>query len=156
MSGEVAKRFYSSVLFVCLGNVIRSPVCEGLLRHLVNNVKVDSAAVTEDDINCHPNKFSQRIAREHGYDISSHISRLVTKKDFQDFDLIVSLEEYVFELLEDMKPANSHAKVVRFAPYDIDNPWWNPYEDFVVMYKQIEKEMDVFIRNYINPANIKK
>lgn len=155
MSKNAEERKYAkSVLFACLGNIIRSPLCEGLLKTLVHGVYVDSAAVTRDDLNQHPHKHSQRVAKEHGYDISNHVSRLITNEDFQKFDIIVSLEDYVHYCLERKKPPNSRAIVVRFASYDIDNPWCNPYRDFVTMYAQIEQEMPNFIKQFIDPANI--
>jgi protein-tyrosine phosphatase len=146
-----------SVLFVCLGNIIRSPTCEGLLRTRVKpSVFVDSAACTEDDLGQHPSKHAQRICREHGFNISSHVARLITEDDFQKFDLIVSLESYVQQTLEDMKPPQSRATVCEFVPgQDIDNPWWAPYEAFIGMYNQIEKGMDAFIEKHI-PRELRK
>jgi protein-tyrosine phosphatase len=85
-----------AVLFVCLGNYIRSPVCEGLLRKLVQpQVIVDSAAITTDDLDSRPHKFAQKISRKHDFDISSHIARLIRPDDYDRFDVIVSLEPSV-------------------------------------------------------------
>lgn len=135
-----------SVLFVCLGNIIRSPTCEGLLRYMLGDqVFVDSAACTNDDIGQHPSKHAQTLAKQHGYDISKHVSKHVTKEDFNNFDIIVSLESYVARWLEKHKPEGSKAKIVPFASYDISNPWYGSLKDFKDMYKQIEKEMPKFI-----------
>lgn len=143
-----------SVLFVCLGNIIRSPLCEGLFRHLMgSSYLVDSAAVTDDDLNQHPNPHSQRIAREHGFDISKHISRLVTFEDFSKFDIIVGLEPYVTNELKRMKPINTNPIIVNLSPgRGIPNPWCNPYKDFIPMYAQIEEAMNVFIKKYFPNA----
>ena len=156
MSGQVKTPHYcSSVMFVCLGNIIRSPICEGLLRYRTNNIVVDSSAVTEDDLNCRPHKHAQRIAKEHGFNISNHISKLITNDDFYKFDLVVGLEDYVVRCLNRMKPKDSKALVVKFAPFNVFNPWCNPYADFVEMYAQIEEGMKMLIQNYINPANVR-
>ncbi|OHS99186.1 low molecular weight phosphotyrosine protein phosphatase [Tritrichomonas foetus] len=144
-----------SVLFVCLGNIIRSPICEGLLKHRTHGLVIDSAACTRDDLNQHPNKHAQRISKEHGFDISTHVSRLITDADFKKFDIVVSLENYVQRRLQQMKPKDATCQIVRFASYDIDNPWASPYRDFVPMYGQIERAMDEFIEKYIDKAYIK-
>ena len=135
------------VLFVCLGNIIRSPLCEGMLRHKYGNkVIVDSAACTSDDLDSHPMREAQIVAKKHGFDISSHVSRLVKKSDFENFDLIVSLERYVFHCLDRMKPKKSTAEIVEFAPgVDIINPWYESLERFNQMYDQIEKYFPEFI-----------
>ena len=136
------------VLFCCLGNIIRSPLCEGIMRHKYGDrVFVDSAAVTDDDLGCHPQTNAKKIAKQHGFDISKHISRLVTEKDFQNFDLIVALERYVYTSLLKMKPSQCHAKVVEFAPkVDIINPWYESMERFEQMYNQIESHWPAFIK----------
>ncbi|EAX89346.1 low molecular weight phosphotyrosine protein phosphatase, putative [Trichomonas vaginalis G3] len=137
------------VLFVCLGNIIRSPLCEGYLRHkFVNKVIVDSAACTHDDLGQHPDKYSCKIAREQGFDISSHISKLIKKTDFYDFDIIVSLEKYVQRSLERKKPNDAKCKIVEFAPgVDIINPWCGGLEEFRDMNTQIQKYFPAFIEN---------
>jgi protein-tyrosine phosphatase len=146
-----------AVLFVCLGNYIRSPICEGLLRQLVQpQVTVDSAAVTRDDIGSHPHQHAQKISKIHGFDISSHISRLIRRDDFDRFDVIVSLEPSVYRSLVSQKPPNSKARVVEFAPgVGIRNPWASPYSEFELMYKEIEAGMTNFIAREI-PAPFRK
>jgi protein-tyrosine phosphatase len=146
-----------SVLFVCLGNYIRSPVCEGLLRKLVRpEVIIDSAAVTNDDIGSRPHQHAQKISQLHGFDISSHVSRLIRKDDFNRFDIIVSLEPSVQRSLLSQKPANSNARIVEFVPGGrIRNPWAAPYSEFELMYGEIEKGMADFIVREI-PESFRK
>ena len=147
-----------SVLFVCLGNIIRSPTCEGLFRKLTNNqYVVDSAAVTEDDLNQHPSQHAITVSKEHGFYISNHISRLITKEDFERFNIIVSLEYSVQRELERLKSRinpSSNALIVPFADRDIPNPWFCGYKDFVRMYAIIEEKMNVFIKKYFPEVKI--
>jgi protein-tyrosine phosphatase len=140
-----------SVLFVCLGNYIRSPVCEGLLRTLVDPaVVVDSAAVTYDDIGQHPHPHAREIARAHGFDISAHVSRIVAKEDYDRFTVIVSLEPSVKRALVSQKPGKCRAHIVEFIPGRVvRNPWASPYRDFELMYGQIEAGMAKFIKREI-------
>ena len=146
-----------SVMFVCLGNIIRSPTCEGLLRTLVtNDVFVDSSAVTRDDLGQHPHRYAQQVCQRHGFNISSHVSKLITNDDFNNFDLIVSLEGYVLSRLKAKKPKNSKSKIVSFSKYDISNPWCGDLQDFIDMYGEIEEAMQSFVKNYIPPEYIKQ
>jgi protein-tyrosine-phosphatase len=141
----------AAVLFVCLGNIIRSPTCEGLLRTLVTpDVVVHSAAVTADDLGSHPHRHVQRVCREHGFDISSHVARMVTPRDFAAFDVIVSLEPSVQRSLVKQAPQLCTAAIVEFVPGSrISNPWASPYPDFVTMYGQIEAAMPAFVEKNI-------
>jgi protein-tyrosine phosphatase len=140
-----------SVLFVCLGNIIRSPLCEGLLRSCVDrSVRIDSAAVTADDLDQHPMNHAQTVARQHGFDISSHISKLITDEDFARFDIIVALERYVYDCLKRSQPRGSKALICEFVPgKNIPNPWCGSLSDVQSMYVQIERGMKEFIRKYI-------
>jgi protein-tyrosine phosphatase len=143
-----------SVLFVCLGNVIRSPLCEGLLKTRVipGSVTIDSAAVTTNDLDCAPAANAQTIAREHGFDISDHISRLVCDADFDNFDLMVAMEPSVQKTLLCMKPNGSKTQIIELVRgVPIPNPWHKPYNAFVSMYEKIEPAMEQFIQEYIPP-----
>lgn len=137
-----------SVLFVCLGNIIRSPLCEGRLRYeFGDKVRVDSAAATRSDLNKNPEENAQKIAQMNGFDISSHISRLITKDDFQNFGLIVTLDDIVYYKINNMKPKNCRAKIVKFAKSSISNPWRMPLHAFQSMYNEINREWPAFIQN---------
>ena len=144
------KKQPQSVLFVCLGNVIRSPLCEGLLKkHAKGKLVIDSAATFNYNIGEQPAENAQKLARMHGFDISGHRARKIGKNDFAKYDLIVSLEPYVKRRLDQMKPPNSRATVVEFVPgTKIANPWGLPLPDFVSMYAQIEAGMHAFIATY--------
>jgi protein-tyrosine phosphatase len=146
-----------AVLFVCLGNYIRSPICEGLLRTLVTpDVFVDSAAVTYDDIGSTPHPHAQKVARLHGFDISGHVSRLITAEDFARFDVVVSLEPSVQRALVSRKPPKSNARVVEFVPgVCVRNPWASPYREFELMYNEIQQAMPKFIGKEI-PVKFRK
>ena len=138
------------ILFCCLGNIIRSPLCEGLMRFRYGDqVIVDSAAVTTDDIGRHPQENAQLIAKRHGFDISSHVARLITKQDFQKYDFIVALATDVYSELKYMKPSKCKAQIVEFAPrVNIINPWYEPIDRFEAMFDQIEKHWPAFINKY--------
>ncbi len=85
-----------NVLFVCLGNICRSPMAEGILKklYLENNIKgvVESAGFESFHINDHPDKRSIMVARQHGIDISKKQARLFRKEDFDTFDRIYVMD----------------------------------------------------------------
>ncbi|EAY19581.1 low molecular weight phosphotyrosine protein phosphatase, putative [Trichomonas vaginalis G3] len=128
-----------SVLFVCQGNIIRSPLCEGRFRHeFGDRVRVDSAAVSSGDLNKHPKENAQKVAQAHGFDISGHISRLIKKEDFSNFSVIVSLDDFVHTKILKVKPKECRAKVVKFSKIGISNPWRQPLHAFNSMYGEID------------------
>lgn len=89
-----------SVLFVCLGNICRSPLVEGVYASFFakNNMAsfvADSAATSTFHVGEHPHSGGQKCARGHQIDISKHRARQVTARDFDRFDLVVGMDEYV-------------------------------------------------------------
>lgn len=87
-----------SVLFVCLGNICRSPLAEGVMRNYLKTtrqsdlVSVDSAATSNYHTGETPHSGGQRCAKSHGIDISRHHARQVTKADFDKFDLVLGMD----------------------------------------------------------------
>ena len=85
----------TKVLFVCMGNICRSPSAEGVFRHLVNDaglsdvVRIDSAGTHAFHIGEAPDARAQAAARKRGYEITHCEARQVTAEDFRDFDLIL-------------------------------------------------------------------
>lgn len=93
-----------AILFVCLGNICRSPLAEGVMRNYLKTVSqqdmitVDSAGTSNYHIGESPHSEGQKCAKKHGFDISKHHARQVTKKDFEQFDLIVGMDRYGLSL----------------------------------------------------------
>lgn len=111
------------ILFVCLGNICRSPMAETIMNklikenHLSNRIMVDSAGI----IGFHAGEKADSRMRQHayqrGYNIT-HISRPIRISDFDDFDLIISMDESVYDSLLDKAPSIPHeSKVVRMTDF---------------------------------------
>ena len=87
------------VLFVCLGNICRSPLCEGTFQHylvsnnLTSSIFTDSAATSNYHTGENPHSGGQRCARGHNFNISRHRARQVTKDDFNKYDLVLGMDE---------------------------------------------------------------
>lgn len=83
------------VLMVCLGNICRSPLAEGILQHKVDSEKVfvDSAGTGGYHIGNKPDTRSIAVAKEHGIDISIQRCRKFNTQDFEDFDVIYVMDK---------------------------------------------------------------
>src|ERR1700733_1530222 len=92
------------ILMVCLGNICRSPLAEGILEKKINdaglNWVVDSAGTNGFHVGESPHKLSQKVAKENGIDISKQVTRKFVKEDFETFDKIYAMAE---DVIDEMK-----------------------------------------------------
>jgi protein-tyrosine phosphatase len=104
-----------AVLFVCLGNICRSPLAEAALKaeaaRIGLDVDVDSAGIGDWHTGEPPDPRAQAVAKRHGIDISFYRARKVTRQDFLRFSHIVALDHEVFAALKRMRPANATAEL---------------------------------------------
>jgi protein-tyrosine phosphatase len=125
------------VLFVCLGNICRSPTAEGVLRHLAAldapelALEIDSAGTADYHIGAPPDLRSQRAALRRGIDISGLQARQVVADDFARFDLILAMDAENLRELQAMQPRNSRASLKLFLEYapvlalrDVPDPYY--------------------------------
>ena len=121
-----------SVLFVCMGNICRSPTAEGVFRHVVkqagmqDNIMIDSAGTHAYHIGESPDKRSQAKAKEHGVDLSNQKARKALAKDFERFDYIIAMDRSNYEDLKSLtRNQEQSQKLSLFMDY-ADN--WNNTE----------------------------
>jgi len=105
----------TSVLFVCLGNICRSPLAEAALRAEADKaglpIKVDSAGTGDWHVDCPPDKRAQAVALRNGIDISTYRGRQVTPQDFHRFDHIFGLDAENLKNLRRIRPSDSSASL---------------------------------------------
>jgi len=105
----------SSVLFVCLGNICRSPLAEAAFRaeaeRLGLEAEVDSAGTGDWHIGHPPDRRAAAVAKRNGVDITHLRARQVTPDDFRRFDHIVALDAQNLRDLKAMRPADAKAKL---------------------------------------------
>ena len=131
------------VLFVCLGNICRSPTAEGVLRHLAASeapqlaLEIDSAGTADYHIGAPPDARSQRAALKRGIDISGLKARQVAADDFARFDLILAMDGENLRELQAMRPRNSRAALKLFLEYapdlgrrDVPDPYYRDASAF--------------------------
>ena len=111
------------ILFVCLGNICRSPSAQGVFAALSSHldVVVDSAGTSGWHAGEAPYAPMQAAARARGYDLSAQRSRLFTASDFDGFDLIIGMDIANLRDIEDLRPAGNATPVVLFTDY-VDGP----------------------------------
>ncbi len=131
------------VLFVCLGNICRSPTAEGVLRHMLAEeaprlaVDIDSAGTADYHIGSAPDLRSQRAAMRRGIDLSGLRARQVAPDDFERFDLILAMDRQNLRALEALCPRTSKARLKLFMEYagrpgcvELPDPYGGDAEDF--------------------------
>jgi protein-tyrosine phosphatase len=114
------------ILFVCLGNICRSPSAEAVFRELAAReapelgLVVDSAGTAGYHIGDPPDLRSQEAARRRGYDMAQLRARVVEPSDFERFDLILAMDENNYSVLRHRAPAAYRERVQLFLDFAPD------------------------------------
>lgn len=119
------------ILMVCLGNICRSPLAEGIMQHLIKNEgltwEVDSAGTGGYHIGSQPDSRSIRVAKNHGIDISTQAARKFSDKDFDKFDLIVVMDKSNYKNVVSLAQTVAQKQKVRLLINNDEVP--DPYYD---------------------------
>lgn len=114
------------ILFVCLGNICRSPSAEAVLRAIAAKeapdlrLEIDSAGTAGYHIGAAPDARSQEAARRRGYDMSPLRARIVEISDFEHFDLVLAMDENNLSVLQQRVPAEYRERVQLFLDFAPD------------------------------------
>ena len=151
------------ILFVCLGNICRSPVAEGIMLHLINEhglqdkFTVDSAGTAGYHINEAPDSRTVRNAKKNGVDLSKLRARKFSGNDFELFDKIFVMDENNYSDVKGItKERNHHAKIdyllnVSFAGKNlpVPDPYYGGEEHFEEVFKLVYKACEKLIEPYV-------
>ena len=116
------------ILFVCLGNICRSPTAEAVLRGIASHeapeldLSVDSAGTANYHPGSPPDRRSQAAARQRAYDLSQLRARQVSEEDFAVFDLILAMDRNNLRELQQRAPRDARAKVQLCLDYAPEQP----------------------------------
>ena len=138
----------SKVLFVCLGNICRSPLAEAAFRgeaeRLGLNVEADSAGTGDWHIGHPPDRRAAAVAQRNGVDISHLRARQVTAGDFRTFDHIVALDAQNYVDLKRMQPADGKAELSLLLDHvkgregeAVADPYYGDEEGFDVAWREV-------------------
>ncbi len=145
------------VLMVCLGNICRSPLAEGILKEkfVKNNISgiVDSAGTAAYHAGENPDPRSIDIAKRHGLDISRQIARQFTVEDFDKFDKIFVMDEANYEnVIKLARNKDDIQKVELFLNQafpkqnlPVPDPYYGGNDGFENVYQLLNKACDAFI-----------
>jgi len=118
-----------SVVFVCMGNICRSPTAEGVFRHVVKArnlqdvIKIDSAGTHAYHIGESPDSRSQATAKSRGVDLSAQRARKVEVDDFERFDYVIAMDCSNYENLKDLATVEQQERLYLFM--DFTSAWDN-------------------------------
>ncbi|SCA56325.1 putative Protein-tyrosine-phosphatase [Candidatus Terasakiella magnetica] len=116
------------VLFVCLGNICRSPTAEGVFRELVSQkglksqIVTDSAGTGDWHVGKAPDSRAQKAAEARGYDLSDLRGRQAKSKDFMDYDYVLAMDHNNYADLQTICPSGYEERLHMFLSFDPDSP----------------------------------
>ena len=141
----------TSVLFICLGNICRSPLAEGVFRNalaergLEDAFEIDSAGLGDWHVGQPPDPRSIAVAERHGIDISGQVCRQVCPQDFVRFDLVFGMDRENVRRLRLLAPEEASARIHLFLHYalgrpeDVPDPFFEGEESFLAVYRMIRE-----------------
>ena len=138
------------ILMICLGNICRSPMAEGIMRNLGGNkVEVDSAGTSGYHIGSQPDKRMISTAFEHGIDISNLSARQFHSDDFDSFDVIFAMDSSNYQnIISLAKDDNDKQKVkMMLENGNIPDPYYGGDEGFEHVYQLLHKACQKFLNN---------
>lgn len=154
------------ILMVCLGNICRSPLAEGILQHKAwqagLNWSVESAGTNGYHDGEPPHRLSQKVAKLNGIDISQQRSRRFVPADLERYDKIYAMaEDVVSDIRRIARKQFSGSKVELLMNelypgknMDVPDPWYGEEPGYHEVYRMIEEASDAIIRKYSNHRHL--
>jgi protein-tyrosine phosphatase len=152
------------ILFVCLGNICRSPTAEIVFRHVVAReapdlqIEIDSAGTAAYHVGSAPDTRTRQAALRRGYDMSSLRARVVEPQDFSRFDLILAMDRQNFEALQQRAPATVRDRIrlfLDFAPEadatEVPDPYYggaNGFEEVLDLVEAASHGLLQYVRRH--------
>jgi protein-tyrosine phosphatase len=148
------------ILMVCLGNICRSPLAEGILKEKAAKAglkwTIESAGTNGYHDGEAPHRLSQKVAKLNGIEICDQRSRKITADDFSNFDKIYAMSS---DVIDEMKwiakkkydPSKVDLLMNELKPgknLDVPDPWYGPEPGYHSVYKMIEEACDAIVERY--------
>jgi protein-tyrosine phosphatase len=151
------------VLMVCLGNICRSPLAEGVLQSKIDPSKVfvDSAGTAGYHIGSAPDPRSIEVAEIHGIDINHQRCRKFQVEDFESFDHIFVMDKENYSNVCALAPSEDQKKKVRLllegthSNYlEVPDPYYGGKDGFQKVYELIDRACDVLLQDFLITNNL--
>ncbi len=156
------------ILFVCLGNICRSPTAEAVFRALAAreapdlHVSIDSAGTANYHVGSAPDARAQEAARRRGYDMSGRRARTIEPLDFERFDLILAMDRSNWSALRHAAPRPARDRVRLFLEYvqdadvlEVPDPYYggpNGFEEVLDLIEAASRALIRHLREQVRPA----
>lgn len=148
------------ILMVCLGNICRSPLAEGILQSKLTRefFKVDSAGTAGYHVGELPDERSIKVAKKYGIDITNQRSRKFVKSDFKEFDLIYAMDKSnyhnILSIIDDNEDARK-VKMILNEQYptesrNVPDPYYGGNQGFENVYKMLDEACEIIASKLIN------
>lgn len=128
------------ILFVCLGNICRSPLAEGILRSMNSDIMIDSAGTSNYHIGSSPDRRMIETAQSYGIDISNLVARQFTTEDFNRFDKIFIMDNENYRNVVALAENESHIKKVHYTlskKNNVPDPYFGGKDGFIQVYEML-------------------
>lgn len=139
-----------NILVICIGNICRSPMAEGLLKEALPGKTINSAGLAAM-VSQAADPFSIQIMQQNGIDISTHRARSISARLVSDADLILTMDLEQKRTVETQYP-NSIGKVYRlgeFGNIDIGDPYRQGIDSFQAAYELIREGVNVMVKRLV-------
>lgn len=148
------------ILMVCLGNICRSPLAEGILQYKAAQAgldwQVDSAGTNGYHVGEAPHRLSQKVARHNGLDISRQRARKFSRADLEEYDIIYAMAG---DVLDEMKritrgefpPGKVKLLLEELYPGkkgDVPDPWYGEEDGYHAVYEMIEGACEAIVDRF--------
>ncbi|WP_085907837.1 low molecular weight protein-tyrosine-phosphatase [Kiloniella majae] len=153
------------VLFVCTGNICRSPAADGILRHKLREKGLD-AFVETDSVGTHsyhigepPTPTGLKLAAKRGYDYSDLRARQLSARDFETFDMILAMDFGHREIIHEKCPPEYQSKIKMFLDYsqldtkEVQDPYYGGPQDYEDMLDVIETGVSHLVKHLETQIN---
>lgn len=141
------------ILMVCLGNICRSPLAEGIMRSkLTTDYYIDSTGTGGWHAGEAPDKRSIQTARNHGIDISKQRARKFSITDFDTFDIIFVMDQSNYKDVINLAPneaAKSKVQLLLDNSKEVPDPYYGTLEDFEQVYQLLNQACETIARKLI-------
>ncbi len=148
------------ILFVCTGNICRSPTAEGVFRHLVRQegdegrFRIDSAGTQGYHAGTFPDERAVAVARQHGVCLDNLHARRLQEEDFQNFDMILAMDNSHLDFMNTLAPQDSRASLSLFLDFtpqigcsDVPDPYYGSLTDFEEVFDLVEQGSNGLLRH---------